>query len=100
MNVGAWLDGLGLGQYARAFAENDIDGAALRVLTADDLRELGVRSLGHRRKLLAAIAKSATGRSSLIVPFQLTRAGSGTTSCPHSGHRRDPSSPGRSPLKS
>jgi class 3 adenylate cyclase/tetratricopeptide (TPR) repeat protein len=57
MDVGAWLGGLGLGQYARAFAENDIDVAALRVLTDADLRALGVRSFGHRRKLLAAIAE-------------------------------------------
>jgi class 3 adenylate cyclase/tetratricopeptide (TPR) repeat protein len=63
VDIGAWLDGLGLGQYARAFAENDIDGAALRVLTDDDLRELGVRSFGHRKKLLAAIADiSATAQ--------------------------------------
>ena len=69
MNVGAWLDGLGLGQYARAFAENDIDGAALRVLTDEDLRELGVRSFGHRKKLLAAIAEvSATAQQTRARP--------------------------------
>src|SRR5262245_23086188 len=57
VDVAAWLGRLGLGQYARAFAENDIDNEALCSLTADDLRELGIRSLGHRRKLLAEIAK-------------------------------------------
>jgi class 3 adenylate cyclase/tetratricopeptide (TPR) repeat protein len=66
MNVGAWLDGLGLGQYARAFANNDIDGAALRVLTDRDLRALGVRSFGHRKKLLGAIAEiSATAEQAV-----------------------------------
>ncbi len=56
MDVGEWLDELGLGQYAKTFAENDIDGETLAGLTSDDLKELGVVSLGHRKKLLAAIA--------------------------------------------
>ena len=56
MDVGTWLRALGLSQYARAFAENDIDSEALGELTADDLKELGVASLGHRKKLLAAIS--------------------------------------------
>ncbi|MFO1079691.1 MAG: adenylate/guanylate cyclase domain-containing protein [Reyranellaceae bacterium] len=57
MDVRAWLRGLGLEQYAEAFAANDIDGALLRDLGAEDLRELGVGSLGHRKRLLAAIAE-------------------------------------------
>src|ERR1700722_10358372 len=52
----SWLRQLGLEQYARAFRENDIDAAILPELTADDLIGLGVASIGHRRKLLAAIA--------------------------------------------
>ena len=56
MDVGTWLRALGLSQYARAFAEHDIDSEALGELTADDLKELGVASLGHRKKLLAAIS--------------------------------------------
>ena len=55
-NVADWLRGLGLEQYAPAFAANDIDAAVLPELTADDLIGLGVNSIGHRRKLLAAIA--------------------------------------------
>src|SRR5437764_7831939 len=51
-----WLRGLGLEQYAPAFRDNDIDGELLRRLTAEDLRELGVASVGHRRRLLDAIA--------------------------------------------
>jgi class 3 adenylate cyclase/tetratricopeptide (TPR) repeat protein len=56
VDVTAWLDELGLGHYAEAFADNDIDGAMLTELTGDDLKELGVASLGHRKALLAAIA--------------------------------------------
>ncbi len=56
IDVADWLRGLGLGQYAPAFAANDIDGEVLPELTADDLTGLGIKSIGHRRKLLAAIA--------------------------------------------
>ena len=57
MNLAEWLKGLGLGQYADAFAENDIDFSLLGDLTDADLKELGVASLGHRKRLLAAIAQ-------------------------------------------
>ncbi len=56
MDVAAWLRSLGLDQYDPAFRDNDVDAEVLATLTADDLRELGVASLGHRKKLLAAIA--------------------------------------------
>ena len=56
MNVAKWLRDLGLEQYAPAFRDNDIDGKVLRRLTGDDLRDLGVTSIGHRRRLLDAIA--------------------------------------------
>jgi class 3 adenylate cyclase/predicted ATPase len=56
MDVAAWLRELGLEQYAPAFHDNAIDGEVLHELTADDLRDLGVTLVGHRRKLLAAIA--------------------------------------------
>jgi len=56
VDIGAWLHGLGLEQYQQAFCDNAIDSAVLPELTADDLKELGVRLVGHRRKLLAAIA--------------------------------------------
>lgn len=55
-NVAQWLRGLGLEQYAAAFQDNDIDGEVLPELTSDDLIGLGVTSIGHRRKLLAAIS--------------------------------------------
>src|SRR5215510_11505434 len=54
--VGQWLEQLGLPQYAKTFAENDVDLEALRLLSENDLEKLGV-SLGNRKKLLKAIAK-------------------------------------------
>jgi class 3 adenylate cyclase len=56
MDLAQWLAELGLGQYAEAFAENDIDFDVLAQLTDEDLKELGVSSLGNRKRLLAAIA--------------------------------------------
>ena len=65
MSVGApmqqiadWLQKLGLGQYAQRFAENEIDVSVLRYLTDQDLKDIGI-PLGHRRKMLAAIAELA-----------------------------------------
>src|SRR5947199_9623747 len=60
MNVAEWLRGLGLEQYAPAFRANHIDEEVLRRLTGEDLRELGVTSIGHRRRLLDAIAALGT----------------------------------------
>lgn len=57
MDVASWLRGLGLGQYAAAFEDNAVDAETLRELTAEDLKELGVSLVGHRRKLLAAISR-------------------------------------------
>ena len=56
MDIVVWLRSLGLGKYEAVFRENDIDETVLPNLTAEDLKELGVASLGHRRKLLDAIA--------------------------------------------
>ena len=56
MDIAAWLTRLGLEHYRQAFQENDVDGELLLQLTGDDLKEIGVASLGHRKKLLEAIA--------------------------------------------
>lgn len=56
MDIAAWLRDLGLDRYVPAFDANDIDGAVLPTLTAGDLEQLGINSVGHRRKLLDAIA--------------------------------------------
>ncbi len=60
MDVGGWLRGLGLEQYEAAFRENEIDDALLPSLTAEDLKDLGVVLVGHRRRLLDAIATLRT----------------------------------------
>ena len=56
MDIVVWLRSLGLGKYEAAFRENEIDETVLPGLTAEDLKELGVAAVGHRRKLLDAIA--------------------------------------------
>jgi class 3 adenylate cyclase len=57
-DVEQWLDDLDLRQYAQTFVKNGVDSRALRYLTEQDLQDLGVL-LGHRRILMAAIAKLA-----------------------------------------
>ncbi len=64
MDVVAWLRGLRLERYEAAFRDNDVDAEVLPELTANDLISIGVTSVGHRRKLLAAIA--ALGTASLL----------------------------------
>ena len=54
-DVSEWLVNLGLGQYASSFIDNDIDTRHLAELTNEDLRELGISSLGHRKTILGAI---------------------------------------------
>ncbi len=61
--VADWLEKLGMSEYAQRFAENDIDFATLPDLTDQDLEKIGVASLGHRRKLLRAIASLETGKT-------------------------------------
>jgi class 3 adenylate cyclase len=56
MDISAWLKGLGLGQYQQAFQDNEIDERVLPSLTAEDLKDLGLKLVGHRRRLLDAIA--------------------------------------------
>ena len=72
MDVVVWLRSLGLGQYEKVFRENEIDETVLPSLTAEDLKELGVAALGHRRKLLDAIA-SLRGDGALRRPPQTRR---------------------------
>jgi class 3 adenylate cyclase/tetratricopeptide (TPR) repeat protein len=56
MDVADWLRALGLEQYEAAFRENDVDNELLPTLSADELRDMGVTSLRHRRRFLEAIA--------------------------------------------
>jgi class 3 adenylate cyclase len=73
MDIGIWLGGLGLARYEKAFRDNDIEAGLLHSLTADDLRQLGVGSIGHRRRLLDAIAtlSAAAAPEALEKPFIL-----------------------------
>ena len=59
MDIAAWLRELGLERYEQAFRENEIDAEILPKLTAEDLKDIGVTIVGHRRKLLEAIAALA-----------------------------------------
>jgi class 3 adenylate cyclase len=63
-----WLRSLGIERYEQAFGESDIDAEILASLTAEDLIGLGGTSIGHRRKLLDAIAALQVGASSGIAP--------------------------------
>jgi len=67
MDVAAWLQDLGLERYASAFRDNDIDAEVLLKLTAEDLISIGVTSVGHRRKLLEAIAGLCTSVPTVVV---------------------------------
>src|SRR5207248_1195217 len=80
MDVAAWLGGLGLGRYETAFRENDVDAQVLPELTAEDLISIGVTSVGHRRKLLAAIA--ALGAVDVPPPPGLPNAPAGGSPLP------------------
>ena len=56
MEVAAWLKNLDLDRYEQTFIDNAIDADILPRLTSEDLKDLGVTIVGHRRKLLDAIA--------------------------------------------
>jgi SAM domain (Sterile alpha motif) len=84
MDIVVWLRSLGLGKYEAAFRENDIDETVLPGLTHETLKELGVASIGHRVKLLDAIAalpNEGKGKAPTVV--------TATTSTPPNGHPED-----------
>jgi len=68
MDLGGWLRNLGLGQYEAAFRENAIDDTVLPNLTTEDLKDLGVAIVGHRRKLIDAIAALRADASAKAPP--------------------------------
>ena len=74
MDVVVWLRGLGLGKYEAAFRENEIDEAVLPSLTHENLKELGVTALGHRLKLLDAIAALRANTSAKAACVHATTA--------------------------
>ena len=83
MDVAAWLRGLGLERYEQAFRDNEVDWEVVPKLTSDDLREIGVAAVGHRRKLLDAIA--ALGAA---VPAATVTPASGDAPAPAEAERR------------
>jgi class 3 adenylate cyclase/predicted ATPase len=73
LDIDGWLRGIGLSQYAEIFRANDIDGELLGRLTNDDLKDIGVASLGHRKKLLEAIAAlTAAPEAPSSIPVAVT----------------------------
>ena len=82
MDVVVWLRSLGLGKYEAAFRENEIDETVLPSLTHETLKELGVTAVGHRLKLLDAIAALRGDASSKPPSVDVTTT-SGTPSAPH-----------------
>jgi hypothetical protein len=73
MDVGAWLRGLGLGQYEGTFRDSEIEADILPELTETDLEKLGL-PLGHRKRILKAIENlgepdKASGAASLARPI-------------------------------
>jgi SAM domain (Sterile alpha motif)/Adenylate and Guanylate cyclase catalytic domain len=77
--IADWLENLGMAEYAQRFADNKIDVSVLRHLTDQDLKDIGV-ALGHRRKILAAIAERSAAPGP--VPAPQSRPPEATTSPP------------------
>jgi class 3 adenylate cyclase len=77
VDIGQWLRGLGLQSYEQAFRDNGIDFDVLLRLTADDLKEIGVLAVGHRRKILHAIreleARAPADHSGTEIPHDAER---------------------------
>jgi class 3 adenylate cyclase len=68
MDTDGWLRGIGLAEYAEMFRANDINIELLGKLTNDDLKDIGVVSFGHRKKLLEAIAQRAGAGAVSVSP--------------------------------
>jgi hypothetical protein len=68
VDIASWLHGLGLQQYEKAFRDNDIDFEILPKLTMEDLTGIGITSVGHRRRLIEAIAGLGTPRPAMLKP--------------------------------
>src|SRR6478752_3188398 len=82
MDLGGWLRSLGLERYEAAFRENEINERVLPSLTAEDLKELGVTALGHRRILLDAIAALRTDASGKAPSADIATASNAPSASP------------------
>ena len=74
MDLGDWLRSLRVERYEAAFRENEIDDTVLPNLTAEDLKDSGVGIVGHRRKLLDAIAALRADPKAKTAPAAPTSA--------------------------
>ena len=72
-----WLESLDLGKYANAFEENAVDLAMVPRLTEDHLKDLGVRALGHRLRLLEEAQSLSTGAPGATVDTRRERTTGG-----------------------
>jgi hypothetical protein len=90
MDVEVWLQGLGLERYITAFRDNEIDWEVLPRLTSEDLRGVGVTAIGHRRKLLDAIAALGASAATTTPTAAVSDA-----SAPDEAERRQSESPSR-----
>ena len=82
MDIVVWLRSLGLGKYEASFRENEIDETVLPNLTAEDLKDLGVGIVGHRRKILDAIAAMRSEASAGAPSVETATASSTPTAHP------------------
>ena len=87
MDIVVWLRSLGLGKYEAAFRENDIDETVLPGLTHETLKELGVTAVGHRLKLLDAIAALHGDASGKTAPVDAATPSSAPSA--HPGDRAE-----------
>jgi class 3 adenylate cyclase len=74
LDIDGWLGRIGLAQYTEMFRANDIDAELLGRLTNDDLKDIGVASLGHRKKLLEAIAELGGAPAATHAPRPVVQA--------------------------
>ena len=74
MDIDGWLGRIGLAQYAETFRANDIDIELLGRLTNDDLKDIGVASFGHRKKLLDAITELGSAPAPPAMPTLIPTA--------------------------
>jgi len=72
VDVGEWLHNLGLGQYKAAFRENGVDAEVLPTLTGEELKDIGVSLIRHRRRLLDAIAALRLPATPAEAPAQVS----------------------------
>jgi class 3 adenylate cyclase/tetratricopeptide (TPR) repeat protein len=86
MDIADWLRSLRLEQYEAVFRDNAIDGAVLPRLTPDDLKDIGVTQVGHRRKLLDAIA--ALGYPASAAAIDAADLADTAAAAPSGGERR------------